>query len=400
MKAIRYEGIGKMEVAESDKPKLQAPTDALLRVTTSGICGSDLHMYDGRTPLKKGTVVGHEIMGVIEQTGDAVKSIKKGDRVVLPFNIACGYCYNCIRGYTNSCLTMNPEQPHAAYGYAGMGPFGGGQAEFVLVRYADFNCLKLPGTPGDQWEEDFLLLSDVFPTGYHGAEMAGVTPGKSVAVLGGGPVGLLAAYSSVLKGTANVYVIDRVPERLAKAKELGATPVDFTKGDPVDQIFELRKKDKNIQGSLRPGEDKLKGVDCVVDAVGYQAHPDEDPSKEKATQPLENAARLVNPCGSISIVGVYIAPDPGGRTEQEKKGVYPLPIADLFDKSVTIGSGQTPVKRYNEYLRDMIISGRAKPSKIVSHRIRIEEAPEAYEKFRQRTQGYTKVLIKFDQKAA
>ncbi|HVB88000.1 MAG TPA: glutathione-independent formaldehyde dehydrogenase [Candidatus Dormibacteraeota bacterium] len=400
MKAIRYEGIGKMEVAESDKPKLQAPTDALLRVTTSGICGSDLHMYDGRTPLKKGTVVGHEIMGVIEQTGDAVKSIKKGDRVVLPFNIACGYCYNCIRGYTNSCLTMNPEQPHAAYGYARMGPFGGGQAEFVLVRYADFNCLKLPGTPGDQWEEDFLLLSDVFPTGYHGAEMAGVTPGKSVAVLGGGPVGLLAAYSSVLKGTANVYVIDRVPERLAKAKELGATPVDFTKGDPVDQIFELRKKDKNIQGSLRPGEDKLKGVDCVVDAVGYQAHPDEDPSKEKATQPLENAARLVNPCGSISIVGVYIAPDPGGRTEQEKKGVYPLPIADLFDKSVTIGSGQTPVKRYNEYLRDMIISGRAKPSKIVSHRIRIEEAPEAYEKFRQRTQGYTKVLIKFDQKAA
>jgi len=400
MKAIRYEGIGKMEVADSDKPKIQDPTDALLRVTTSGICGSDLHMYDGRTPLKKGTVVGHEIMGVIEQTGDAVKSIKKGDRVVLPFNIACGYCYNCIRGYTNSCLTMNPEQPHAAYGYAGMGPFGGGQAEFVRVPYADFNCLKLPGTPGDQWEDDFLLLSDVFPTGYHGAEMAGVTPGKSVAVLGGGPVGLLAAYSSVLKGAADVYVIDRVPERLAKAKELGAIPIDFSKGDPVEQIFEHRKKDKNIQGSLRPGEDKLKGVDCVVDAVGYQAHPDEDPSKEKATQPLENAARLVNPCGSIGIVGVYIAPDPGGRTEQEKKGIYPLPIADLFDKAVTIGLGQTPVKRYNEYLRDMIISGRAKPSKIVSHRIRIEEAPDAYEKFRQRTQGYTKVLIKFDQRAA
>jgi glutathione-independent formaldehyde dehydrogenase len=144
MKAIRYEGVGKMEVTDSDKPKLDAPTDAILRVTTSGICGSDLHMYDGRTPLKEGTVVGHEIMGVIEQVGDAVASIKVGDRVVLPFNIACGYCYNCIRGYTNSCLTMNPEKAHAAYGYAGMGPFSGGQAEFVRVPYADFNCLKLP----------------------------------------------------------------------------------------------------------------------------------------------------------------------------------------------------------------------------------------------------------------
>lgn len=400
MKAIRYEGVGNMAVAESDKPKLHAPTDALLRVTTSGICGSDLHMYDGRTPLEEGTVVGHEIMGVIEEIGEAVQSIKEGDRVVLPFNIACGYCYNCVRGFTNSCLTMNPEKAHAAYGYAGMGPFGGGQAEFVLVPHADFNCLKLPGTPGDQWEDDFLLLSDVFPTGYHGTEMALVTPGKSVAVLGGGPVGLLAAYSSVLKGAAEVYVVDRVRERLEKAKELGAIPVNFTEGDPVEQIFELRKKNKGIQGSLRPGEDKLKGVDCVVDAVGYQAHPDEDPSKEKPTQPLENAAQLVNPSGSIGVVGVYIAPDPGGRTEQEKKGIYPIPLAELFDKAVTIGFGQTPVKKYNEYLRDMIVAGRAKPSKIVSHRIRIEEAPEAYRKFRARTQGYTKVLIKFGKLAA
>jgi glutathione-independent formaldehyde dehydrogenase len=402
MKAIRYEGVGKMEVTESDIPKLDAPTDAILRVTTSGICGSDLHMYDGRTPLKKGTVVGHEIMGVIDQVGDAVTSIKVGDRVVLPFNIACGFCYNCIRGYTNSCLTMNPEQAHAAYGYAGMGPFGGGQAEFVRVPHADFNCLKLPGTPGDQWEDDFLLLSDVFPTGYHGAEMAGVTPGKSVAVLGGGPVGLLAAYSSVLKGAAEVYVIDRVPERLDKAKELGAIPVDFLKGDPVEQIFELRKKNNGIQGSLRPGEDKLKGVDCVVDAVGYQAQPDREakPSREKPTQPLENAVRLVNPAGGIGVIGVYIAPDPGGRTEQEKQGIYPIPLAEMFDKAVTIGFGQTPVKRYNEYLRDMIVAGRAKPSKIVSHRIRIEEAPDAYDRFRQRTQGYTKVLIKFGKLAA
>jgi glutathione-independent formaldehyde dehydrogenase len=232
--------------------------------------------------------------------------------------------------------------------------------------------------------------------------MARVTPGKSVAVLGGGPVGLLAAYSSVLKGAGEVYVIDRIPERLEKAKELGATPVDFLKGDPVEQIFQLRKKNKGIQGSLRPGEEKLEGVDCVVDAVGYQAQPDQEakPSQEKPTQPLENAVRLVNPTGSIGVVGVYIAPDPGGRTEQEKQGFYPIPLAEMFEKGITIGFGQTPVKRYNEYLRDMIVAGRAKPSKIVSHRIRIEEAPDAYDKFRQRTQGYAKVLIKFGKLAA
>jgi glutathione-independent formaldehyde dehydrogenase len=178
-------------------------------------------MYDGRTPLKEGMVVGHEIMGVIEQVGEAVQSIKKGDRVVLPFNIACGFCFNCLRQHTEACLTMNPEAPHAAYGYAGMGPYEGGQAEFVLVPYADFNCLKLPGKPGDQWEDDFLLLSDVFPTAFHATELAHVAAGKTVAVFGAGPVGLLSAYCSVLKGASEVYVVDSIPERLQKAKELG-----------------------------------------------------------------------------------------------------------------------------------------------------------------------------------
>src|SRR5947208_2422437 len=193
MKAVSYKGTHKVAVSDHPKPKLNSPTDAILKVTTSGICGSDLHMYDGRTELKEGTVVGHEIMGIIEQVGEAVRSIKKGDRVVLPFNIACGFCFNCHRGYTNACLTMNPESASAAYGYAGMGPYQGGQAEYVLVPYADFNCLKLPGTPGDEWEDDFLLLADVFPTGYHASELAGVSPGKTVAVFGAGRVGLLVA---------------------------------------------------------------------------------------------------------------------------------------------------------------------------------------------------------------
>jgi glutathione-independent formaldehyde dehydrogenase len=308
-----------MSVSDQPKPKLNSPTDALLRVTTSGICGSDLHMYEGRTPLKKGTIVGHEIMGVIAEVGDAVRSIKKGDRVVLPFNIACGYCYNCHRGYTNACLTMNPEGASAGYGYAGMGPYQGGQAEFVLVPYADFNCLKLPGTPGDQWEDDFLLLSDVFPTGYHATELAAVTPGKTVAIFGAGPVGLLAAYSSILKGASEVYVVDNILARLQKAKELGATPINFSEGDPVEQIKAIRRKNKAAQQSHRPGEEKLEGVECVIDAVGYQARSDKNPSHENPTQVLENALNLVNPAGSVGVVGVYTRPIPARKMRSESR---------------------------------------------------------------------------------
>jgi glutathione-independent formaldehyde dehydrogenase len=395
VKAVRYEGPHKMAVSDQPKPKLNSPTDALLRVTTSGICGSDLHMYEGRTPLKKGTVVGHEIMGVIEEVGEAVRSIKKGDRVVLPFNIACGYCYNCHRGYTNACLTMNPESASAAYGYAGMGPYQGGQAEFVLVPHADFNCLKLPGKPGDDWEDDFLLLSDVFPTGYHATELAEVAPGKTVGIFGAGPVGLLAAYSAILKGASEVYVVDNIPSRLKKAKELGAIPIDFSEGGPVEQIKSIRKKNRALQQSHRPGEEKLDGVECVIDAVGYQARDDKDPSRENPTQVLQNALRLVNPAGSVSVIGVFLAPDPGAKNEKQKQGIYEFPFAEFFDKGITIGTGQAPVKKYNEYLRDLIISGRAKPSRIVSHHIPIADAPQAYEKFDHREDGYTKVLIKF-----
>ena len=399
MKAVSYEGLRTMSVSDHPKPKPKLSTDALLRVTTSGICGSDLHMYDGRTPLEKGTVVGHEIMGVIDEVGEAVQSIKKGDRVVLPFNIACGFCFNCGRGHTESCLTMNPEAPHAAYGYAGMGPYKGGQAEFVVVPQADFNCLKLPGKPGDQWEDDFLLLSDVFPTAYHATELACVTPGKTVAVFGAGPVGLLSAYCAILKGASEVYVVDNIPERLEKAEELGATPVDFSAGDPVEQIFQLRKKNKGIREGLRPGEEKMKGVDCAIDAVGYQARNDDHPKQEKPTQVLENCLKVVNATGHVGLIGVYIAPDPGAKGDA-KKGIYPFPVADFFDKGITMGSGQAPVKKYNEYLRDLIVNGRAKPSKIVSHRIHIDEAPEAYDKFDKRIEGYTKVLIKFEEQVA
>ena len=396
MKAVVFEGKSRMRVADENKPEAMGSKDAVLRVTTSAICGSDLQMYEGRTALPAGQMVGHEIMGVIERVGDAVTSIRPGDRVVLPFNIACGYCYNCHRGYTNMCLTMNEEGPHAAYGYAGMGPYRGGQAEYVLVPNADFNCLKIPGQPFDQWEDDFILLADVFPTGYFGAELAHVGPGKSVAIFGAGPVGLMAALSSRIKGASEVYVVDFIPERLEKVKELGATPINARDGDPVEQIVTLRANIPGLQGRLRPGEkDKLKGVDCVIDAVGYQARDDKDYAHEKSTQVLDNMVRIVNPAGHIGIVGVYIAPDPGAPTAQAKQGVFALPMAELFDKAVSVGMGQCPVKRYNEYLRDLIITGHARPGRIVSHHIRIDQAPEAYKKFDQRTDGYTKVLIQF-----
>ena len=193
-----------------------------------------------------------------------------------------------------------------------------------------------------------------------------------------------------------MYVIDFIAERLEKVKELGATPINARNGDPVEQIVTLRANIPGLQGRLRPGEkDKLKGVDCVIDAVGYQARDDKDYAHEKSTQVLDNMVRIVNPAGHIGIVGVYIAPDPGAPTAQAKQGVFAVPMAELFDKAVSVGMGQCPVKRYNEYLRELIITEHARPGRIVSHHIRIDQAPEAYKKFDQRTDGYTKVLIQF-----
>jgi glutathione-independent formaldehyde dehydrogenase len=377
-----------------DDPKIESQTDAVIRITSSGICGSDLHMYEGRTPASGDMRFGHENMGVVEKVGSAVNSIRTGDRVVMPFNIACGSCFNCTRGFTNACLVVNPEGVSGGYGYAGMGPYPGGQAEFLRVPFADFNCLKLPGQPGDDFEDDFLLLSDVFPTGYHGAELAGVGPGDTVAVFGAGPVGLLAAYSSMLRGAAEVYVIDGIAERLAKAEEIGAIAIDFTQGEPCKQIAKIRGSNALVRGALRPGEEKMSGVMCGIDAVGYQARSFENPDKENPVQVIDELVHVVNPTGRIGIVGVYFPEDPGGVDGAAKKGQFTLPLGDIFDKGITIGTGQTPVKRYNAYLRDLIVAGRAKPSFIVSHRLKLDEAPAAYRKFDRRTDGYTKVVLK------
>jgi len=394
VKAVVFKGTHDVEVQNVDDPRIEMPTDAVLKLTTTAICGSDLHMYDGRTDMKPGTVLGHENMGVIESIGPGVTNIKVGDRVVMPFNIGCGFCYNCLRGFSSDCLTVNQQGPHAAYGYANMGPFPGGQAQYLRVPYADYNCLKLPGTPGDQWEDDFVMLADIWPTGWHGTELAGVVPGSTVAVYGAGPVGLMAAYSAVLRGASEVYCVDRDAGRLAKAKGIGAIPINLTQGDPVEQIMTMRRENTAMQGALRPGEEKMGGVMHGVEAVGYEAVSDSDPHKESSTQPLEDLIRLVNPTGQIGIVGVYMAQDPGAADEQAKKGIFPVSLGSAFAKGLRIGMGQCPVKRYNEYLRDLIIAGKAKPSFVVTQRLPLDAAPDAYAQFDKRGDEYIKVVLK------
>jgi glutathione-independent formaldehyde dehydrogenase len=394
MRAVVWKGKGKVAVEQVEDPRIESATDVIVRITTAGICGSDLHMYEGRTAAEPGVVLGHENMGVIEEVGSAVRQLRAGDRVVLPFNVSCGTCFNCARGYTNACLVANEEGAAAAYGYVAMGPYRGGQAELLRVPWGEANCIKLPGTPGDELEDDFLLLSDIFPTGYHAAEMARVQPGTTVAVFGAGPVGLLAAYSAMLRGAAEVYVVDAVPERLEKARSIGAIPVDFTKGSPAEQIRELRLRNPLVRGAMRAGEEKMAGVMCGIDAVGYQAKDLDDPSGEDPTSVTEQLAEVVNPTGALGIIGVFLPQDPGGKDKAAKQGAYTLPWGKLWEKGIQLGMGQTPVRSYSLVLRDLIIAGRAKPSFIVSRHIPLAEAPDAYARFDRREPGYTKVLIK------
>jgi glutathione-independent formaldehyde dehydrogenase len=376
MRAVVYKGPFEVAIEDVEKPRISHPNDVLVRVTSTAICGSDLHMYEGRTAAEPGIVFGHENLGVIEETGDGVTSLKRGDRVVMPFNVACGFCENCTRGFTGFCLTVNPGFAGGAYGYVAMGPWTGGQAEYLKVPYADFNCLKLP--KGNEHETDFVLLADIFPTGYHGNELANVSPGESVAVYGGGPVGLMAAYSAMLRGAAKVFVVDRVRERLAKAEEIGAVPIDFSKGDPAKQIKDMTDG---------------KGTDKGIDAVGYQAQKHGGKEGEEPAIVLNSLVDTVRPTGALGIPGLYVPADPGGPDAHAKKGMLSVAIGRLFEKGLRLGTGQCNVKRYNRQLRDMIIEGRAKPSFVVSHELPLDQAPSAYEKFDKRIEGYTKVVL-------
>jgi glutathione-independent formaldehyde dehydrogenase len=377
MRAVVYKGEYEVAVEEVEDARIEDPTDVVIRVTSTAICGSDLHMYEGRTEAEPGIVFGHENMGVIEEAGDGVASLQVGDRVVLPFNVACGFCRNCEANKTAFCLTVNEGFAGGAYGYVSMGPYQGGQAERLRVPFADFNCLRLP--EGDEHEQDFILLADIFPTGYHATEMADVRPGESVAIYGGGPVGLMAAYSAHLRGAAQIFVVDKVGERLALAEQhAGAIPVNFSEVDPIEYI-----KEHSESGD---------GADKGIDAVGYQAEAG-DGSGEVPALVLNNLVHSVRPTGRLGVVGLYLPADPGAPNEDAAEGRLLFDVGTFFEKGLSMGSGQADAKAYNRKLRDLIVAGRAKPSFVVSKRVPLDEAPDAYRRFDNREDGYSKVIL-------
>ena len=376
MKALVYNGPRNVTVQEVPDATTERPTDVLVMITTTNICGSDLHMYEGRTEVEPGTVLGHENLGQVIEIGSAVDQVKVGDRVCLPFNISCGFCKNCERGLTGFCLTANPGSAGAAYGYSGMGPYSGGQAEYLRVPYGDFNCLRLPDD-AEEKEADYVMLSDIFPTGYHATELADVRPGESVVVYGAGPVGLMAAYSAMIRGAAKVMIVDRHPDRLALAEKIGVISIDDSKGSPVEQVLEMTG-----------GEGADKGCECV----GYQAH---DPQgEEHANMTMDNLVQSVRPTGMLGVVGVFVPEDPGAPDKLSKQGRIAFNYGQFWEKGQRIGTGQANVKAYNRQLCNLIHSGRAKPSFIVSHTLPLRDAPDAYKHFDSRENGWTKVILR------
>ena len=378
MKAVVYHGPRDVRVSDVPDAEIERPTDALVRITSTNIGGSDLHMYEGRTDFEPGRTLGHESMGEVVEVGTGVAKIRVGDWVVLPFNISCGFCENCERGLTNYCLTTQPDPKAAgaAYGFADMGPYGGGQAELLRVPFADQNALRL-GEDAQDKENDYVMLSDIFPTGYHATEMAGVLPGDSVVIAGAGPVGLMAALSAALKSAAKVMVVDRHPDRLRLAEQIGALAIDDSTTDPVQAVLEETK-----------GLGAHRGCECV----GYQAHDPQGTEDPAAT--LNMLIRSVRFTGGIGVVGGFVPADPGGTGDLAQQGKVAVEYGLHWRKGQALGSGWCPVKKYNQRLRDLIAAGKANPSWIVSHELPLEGAVEAYKHCDERSPGWTKVVLK------
>ncbi len=373
-RGLAYMGTGKVEVQSIDFPKLELGTrkcqhGVILKIVTTNICGSDQHMVRGRTTAPLGLILGHEITGEVIEAGRDVEFIKVGDLVSVPFNIACGRCRNCKEGKTGICLNVNPARPGAAYGYVDMGGRIGGQAEYVMVPYADFNLLKLPKEKAMAKIKDLTLLSDIFPTGYHGAVTAGVGPGTVVYVAGGGPVGLACAASCQLLGAAVVIVGDMIPERLAQAKSFGCETVDLKKdaslGDQIDAIM---------------GEPL---VDCAVDCVGFEArgHGKEAVVERPATV-LNSLMTVVRAGGGMGIPGLYVTDDPGGVDANAKTGNLSIRIGLGWAKSLHFMTGQCPVMKYNRQLMMAILHDKIQIAKAVNATvISLDDAPQGYKDF-------------------
>jgi glutathione-independent formaldehyde dehydrogenase len=386
LKSPRNIGIESVEDAV-----LQKPTDALLRLTSTAICGTDLHIYEGRLGDGSPMVIGHEPLGVIEKVGSDVANVRVGDRVTVPTHICCGFCANCVHGFSAQCLTNNSGKAGAAYGYPGMGGYLGVQTELARVPFADANCLRLPGQPGDAWEHDFVLLADALPTAFHATELAGVRYNDIVVIYGAGAIGLLSAMCSFVRGASQVFVVDAIPERLEKAGELGAVPIDMRDGHAADRILEQIAHER--QGIAWRGEEANLGATVCIDAIGFQARDPLDYAVEEPSRVIDDLARIIAVNGRLAIIGVFLDSDPHAPSEPAKKGVYLVPWGTLFKKGVNVGMGRDDDKRYNDHLRDLIVHGRIKPGKIVSHRLPLRDAADAFSKFDARADGYVKVVL-------
>jgi len=372
---VAYIRPGEVEVQEIEYPKLalgdrKCKHGVILKIVSTNICGSDQHMVRGRTTAPAGLVLGHEITGVVIEAGSDVEFIKVGDLVSVPFNIACGRCRNCKAGQTDICLNVNPSRPGAAYGYVDMGGWVGGQAEYVMVPYADFNLLKFPDKDQAMSKiKDLTLLSDIFPTGFHGAVTAGVGPGSIVYVAGAGPVGLACAASAHLLGAAVVIVGDMIPERLQQAKSFGCEIIDLREKIPLGEQIAA------IVG--------VPEVDSFVDCVGFEAKGHgADSGKEHPATVLNTAMTITRAGGAIGIPGLYVTGDPGAANEAAKEGNLLIRIGLGWAKSHSLHTGQCPVMKYHRQLMTAILYDKVQIAKAVNVQvITLNEAPQGYVDF-------------------
>jgi glutathione-independent formaldehyde dehydrogenase len=384
-KAVAYIEPGKVEVQTIDYPELtlkdgpgvnkrnvgrKCEHGVILKIVSTNICGSDQHMVRGRTTAPSGLILGHEITGEVIELGRDVEFIKKGDLVSVPFNIACGRCRNCKEGFTGICLNVNPDRPGSAYGCVDMGGWVGGQAEYVMVPYADWNLLKFPDK--DQAMEkilDLTMLSDIFPTGFHGAYTAGVGPGSTVYIAGAGPVGLAAAHSAQFLGAAVVIVGDMIKERLKQAESFGCETVDLTKDATLPQQLE------QILG--------VPEVDAAVDAVGFEARGHgKDADHEAPATVLNSIMDVTRAGGRLGIPGLYVTGDPGGVDEAAKIGSLSIRLGLGWAKSHSFTTGQCPVMRYHRGLMEAILRDRVQIAKAVNATvITLDDAPKGYKDF-------------------
>ncbi|HSV81857.1 MAG TPA: formaldehyde dehydrogenase, glutathione-independent [Ramlibacter sp.] len=376
-RGVAYIGPGRVEVQAISFPKLEDPRGrraehgVILRVVTTNICGSDQHMVRGRTTAPSGLILGHEITGEVIELGRDVETLQKGDLVSVPFNVACGRCRTCKEQHTGVCLSVNPSRAGGAYGYVDMGGWIGGQAEYVMVPYADFNLLKFPDRDRAMAKiRDLTCLSDILPTGYHGAVTAGVGPGSTVYIAGAGPVGLAAAASARLLGAAAVIIGDVNPLRLEHPRALGYETVDLsldaTVGEQIAQILGTNE------------------VDCAVDAVGFEArgHGHEGAQHEAPATVLNSLMEITRAAGKIGIPGLYVTDDPGGVDAAAKKGALSIRLGLGWAKSHSFFTGQTPVMKYNRALMQAILWDRIDVANTVGVEvISLDDAPRGYGEF-------------------